>query len=200
MKKKSILYVHGYHGHADGKSASLIKKEFSDFDVYSINYDETNCETARETISKFIYENNIDICIGSSMGGFILLSIDDIAKIVINPCMNFESSYKLIDMSKEHAETFIKYDNKVVTPQLEDKCCTIGIFGRQDSLFGDKFVDVFRKSYNNPIIVDCDHHLDESIIGTIREQVNILINNIDLKRSYELSKDNLPMYDKISED
>ena len=195
---KKILYVHGYKGSANGSSANLIKQEFTDYEVYSIDYNDNDCSEARNTISKFIYDNNIDICIGSSMGGFLLLSLDDIAKIVINPCMNFESSYKLINMPVESAKTFIAYDNKVTHPQFEDKYCTIGIFGNKDSLFGDKFVDVYRKSYNEPIIVDCDHHIDSSIIKDIRKQVEILSKKIDNKNYFESNKDKLPLYDDIN--
>ena len=64
---KKILYVNGYKGSANGSSANLIKQEFTDYEVYSIDYNDNDCSEARNTISKFIYDNNIDICIGSSM-------------------------------------------------------------------------------------------------------------------------------------
>ena len=55
-----------------------------------------------------------------------------------------------------------------------------------------------KKSYNEPVIVDCNHHIDASIIKDIRKQVEILSKKIDNKNYFESNKDKLPLYDDIN--
>ena len=43
-------------------------------------------ESAREQILNFIDEFKIDLVIGSSLGGFITLTLNGIPRFVINPC------------------------------------------------------------------------------------------------------------------
>ena len=88
-----ILYVHGYNGKPNGESFQKLAKyaEVADFDgekveMHSFDYDATEPFKAERELRKYYFENDIDLIIGSSLGGFIAACCEWARRIVVNPC------------------------------------------------------------------------------------------------------------------
>ena len=88
-----ILYVHGYNGKPNGGSFQKLAKyaEVADFDgekveMHSFDYDAAEPFKAERELRKYYLENDIDLIIGSSLGGFIAASCEWARRIVVNPC------------------------------------------------------------------------------------------------------------------
>ena len=88
-----ILYVHGYNGKPDGGSFQKLAKyaEVADFggeevEMHSFDYDAEDPYDAIKRLNQYYHDNNIDLIIGSSLGGFLAAGCDYTCRIVVNPC------------------------------------------------------------------------------------------------------------------
>lgn len=85
---KKILYVHGLGSGANSSTTKMLRNHFKNDKVYSVDLFIEKPYECIEKINEFVRKNNIDIVIGSSMGGFFTMQISGAVKILINPCLS----------------------------------------------------------------------------------------------------------------
>lgn len=154
-----IAYIHGYKGSAYGTSFENIKEALGDdAELIGVEYDETDYYTSRESILEFIEKEKPDMLIGSSLGGFLTMTIPGIDKIVINPCVWPNVELPKLGASEEFVKTF--FDN------LEDRVYkdkqTYGIFGIDDEILGLKYFAEFMALWGvDSYLVNSGHQISK---------------------------------------
>lgn len=89
-----ILYVHGYNGKPNGGSFQKLSKyagsvhfNGEEVEMHSFDYDESKPYEAVRELKLYYYEKDIDLIIGSSLGGFLVANCEFARRIVVNPCL-----------------------------------------------------------------------------------------------------------------
>ena len=156
---KKALYIYGFNSNSNSSTKDMLNtllKEFG-YEVVSIDYDQMDPNASLDKIEDYIENNNIDLVIGSSRGGFYTVCVsNNVKKIVINPCMfpskELPKIVKLPDnvlMEYKKLESFLYEDNKLLP--IDN---VMGLFGTHDELFSyyDYFKSIFHKAYkfNSP--------------------------------------------------
>lgn len=164
---KRVLYVHGFRGSAYGRGYKRVLSALpGGYKLFSIDYDEADCSHAREQILNFIDEFKIDLVIGSSLGGFITLTLNGIPRFVINPC--WDPPVELCKLVEQDAaftkmiKTYMPYEIWIAkSVNYQEKMLVKGFFGKYDELFGTKYVEEFSGYYSSYEMIDSGHHLSE---------------------------------------
>ena len=104
MKRKiNIFYVWGYNGSPESQTVSNLKELLGDdYNIISDYYAQYDPAEAIIDINYFIKHYNIDILVGSSLGGYLTMQVPNIKKVIINPCVHPEIELELLkDESNE---------------------------------------------------------------------------------------------------
>jgi len=160
-----ILYVHGYNGKADGdtfKMLSRIAKVVSDdIEIVGAEYNQYDCDEAHEQIMKKFRDEKADIIIGSSLGGFLVMTCTEIKhRIVFNPCLNPVYELPKLGMPIEYAESYRDWFKEATNT---NNTIVYGVFTKQDEVLGNKYKGKFDKIFNTASIsIDGKHGMDEN--------------------------------------
>lgn len=178
-----LLYIHGYNSSSTSGSCKLFYDYLTDkgWDVIGIEYDESNCAKAIDQIRKSILDNNIDMVAGSSLGGFLALLTTGIKRIVINPC--YQPSVELPKIRKYSKElclpvpsikmiaTYKRFEANLKGLSNDEKGMIYGYFSDRDELLGDRYHCAFRDDIHDFRIIPGGHHLNESAVQIICEDI-----------------------------
>lgn len=187
---KTVLYIHGFNGNPKGGTFDGLVKYFStkeDYQVISFPFPKlhTDVEETQKEIERLIEENNVQILIGASLGGFYTLCCKkSVKKIVINPCMI--PSVEIPMLKDRITGEPIHIEEKVLNSwrtlekfdlPLEFKNAA-GIFGKQDKTFhydeNNNFSPLFKEKFSDKItLIDGVHSLED-------EQIFLGMNNIEV--------------------
>ena len=88
MNKKKVLYIYGYGSNTEGNTATWLKNNLPNSKVYSFYYDQENPSKAIDKLCQIVHDFNIDIVIGSSLGGWYAMHVASVCSlplIAINP-------------------------------------------------------------------------------------------------------------------
>ena len=163
---KNILYIHGYNssGSTGRILNELFKKYYGDeVNVYSPKIP-ANYFDARKVIDDFLKSNEIDLIIGTSLGGFMTLDTPGYFRISVNPTL---MPFETLPVINTKPEEYLSYEiaeidlpHKVDT---EDKVEVYGLFGGKDKLvdFKDEFSMIW--NHNNMYFApDMEHQMKEN--------------------------------------
>ena len=67
----NILYIHGYNGSPFGSSYHHLKLYAAGHNLHSIDYNPEQPELAIQSIKQYVADNQINLIIGASLGGFL---------------------------------------------------------------------------------------------------------------------------------
>lgn len=196
---KNILYIHGYKSELGGQSFKLFEKytkEVEDYDIvmHEIDYKDYDPDSALRNIHDYVFDNNIDLIIGSSLGGFLTLNCFDIPRIVINPCLKpseelpklgYTGSVKKYETLERNVEHY-RADN------IERLLCK-GCFADDDEIFGTKFKSQFQKMRFKTYEIDGGHRVSE-------KSVKLIMIFIVPEFFKELKKINIALDDQMNSD
>lgn len=166
---KKILYIHGLKrgtGNTESQTATSLRRVL-DKDRYSVIAPRfsTNGEEALNLARKIIREEQIEIVIGSSLGGFITLCLRGIPKIVINPCVRPD-----LELPKRGNSAITQSYSELVgslwdniTPEEQEQ--TIGVFSDKDELFS--YRDEFLQHYPKVLDIEDGHRISEHNIHQV---------------------------------
>jgi predicted esterase YcpF (UPF0227 family) len=173
-----ILYIHGYHGNPYGGSFQKLSKyaQQADFgaekvEMHSIDYDESDPNRSIRKIRLYYYEHDIDLIIGSSLGGFLAASCRWARRIAVNPCwspsvelpeIGYTGSVKDYQFKEKHIGDFAKFG--------DDKLC-IGCFSPEDEILGLKYREAFSEKFPQTYEIPGGHHLSEEAAEVIMTQI-----------------------------
>lgn len=117
--QKKLLYIYGYGSSPESSTCKWLKNNLPNTIVYSFGYVQADPENSIPYLCSLVEELNIDIVIGSSLGGWYAMhvaSICSLPSILINPVtdstleqvVNYVSNHdshiveNLVKYSKEH--------------------------------------------------------------------------------------------------
>lgn len=169
---KKILYIHGYNSSGStGKfMQEIFPKYFPGCEVIAPKIS-PYFEEAREQIDEILKVNDIDLVIGTSLGGFMTLKINDtkIRKIVINPVFDPYVDLAKIDAPEEVYETYIDDSIFVRTPNHPK---LIGIFGDKDALVNYReYFEMFFSTAEIKTFPEMEHQIKPEEIENILTKI-----------------------------
>lgn len=160
-----IMYVHGIGSSGGGNTVNMIKKYFPNDYIYSPDIPTTPID-AFEFIREAVKEHNINLIIGTSLGGFYTMMISGIPKIIINPAMEAPINIdKCIGRGiheflrpRKNGETHYNIDQTFIDEltylykrffgdwfDFEYRTETYGVFGTEDKLINEQ--EFFKEKY-----------------------------------------------------
>lgn len=195
-----VLYIYGYGSKAEANRTSALLRKYMDKEKYEVvcyNYRQNNAEMAVSDIKSIIKEKGINLLVGSSLGGFLALTIPNIPKIVMNPCM--VPSYELpkIGCSADVANTYKPYEE--VTINLAEPSMTLGFFSSENELLGTKYISYFRNNgFGEPILMSSPHRVcEEAIRETVVPNIEKIWSKVANYREFLSNADNAPIWDEL---
>ncbi len=185
--KTNILYIHGLkreNSSEESRTATILREalDTKQYCVIAPTFS-PNGVAAVKKMRKLISKHQIEIIIGSSLGGFITLCCKEIerifinqsiTRIVINPCIRPD-----IEMPKRNnkgiANSYSTLLNLIwedITPEKQER--TIGIFSNNDELFS--YREEFLQHYQNVVDIEDGHRISEE---NVRDVVAKLVENLN---------------------
>ena len=173
-----ILYVHGYNGKPNGESFQKLAKyaEVADFggekvEMHSFDYDATDPFKAIRDLRFYYFKNDIDLIIGSSLGGFLAACCDFKRRIVINPCWTPSVELPKVGYEGETMKyTWLEEDLGRFAEKGDADFC-IGCFAAEDELLGTKYMSEFKKHFKETYDISGGHHLSDEAAKKIMTEI-----------------------------
>ena len=169
---KKLLYIYGYGGNATGSTVTMLKRLMPEgYSIESFTYTQADCAKAREEILSYIAEHEIDLVIGSSLGGFITLTLTGVPRIVVNPCWEPSVVLPTIGASTSLVVTYTPFEEAIEHP--EDPEMVQAYFADADELLGDKYIERYQRYYDASHChrIVSGHHLSEEGAKVIIEDM-----------------------------
>ena len=99
---KRILYIHGFMSSARSSTIVRMKKQWVDFEIVAFDVNHHPLESI-DKIEQFVRNNNVDLLMGTSLGGYYVLAADaNIPKLAVNPVINPTTSLDREEMLGIH--------------------------------------------------------------------------------------------------
>ena len=173
-----ILYVHGYKGDPYGGSFQKISKYAAEADfggekvqMHTFDYDPRDPRKAVRDLRLYYYEHDIDLMIGSSLGGFLVASCRGARRIAVNPCWSPSVELPKVGFV-DSVEDYITLENWLgMYSDCGDHYLCIGCFARNDELLGRKYRPKFRRFFPETYDVAGGHHLSEAAAKKIMTEI-----------------------------
>ena len=102
--KKKILYIYGYGSSPESSTCKWLKNNLPNVIVYSFEYAQSDPENSIPYLCSLVEELDIDVVIGSSLGGWYAMhvaSICSLPSILINPVTD-STLEKVVDYVSNH--------------------------------------------------------------------------------------------------
>lgn len=116
--QKKVLYIYGYGSSPESSTCKWLKNNLSNTIVYSFEYVQSDPENSIPYLCSLVEELDIDIVIGSSLGGWYAMhiaSICSLPSILINPVTD-STLEQVVDYVSDHdshiVENFVKYSKE----------------------------------------------------------------------------------------
>ena len=155
-----ILYVHGYNGEPYGSSFSHLKKAAGDsHELFSVDYNAEDPRGAITIIRNAVRDYGIDAIIGASLGGFLIMHVFGVSRIIVNPCWDPAKELPLVGYTGNigvYAELLEQF--KEYTDIEEKNLCSVCI-APQDELLGERYRDVLEGYFRNVFEIPGGHRI-----------------------------------------
>ena len=159
MIKKKLLYIHGFRSSAQSSTILNVKANYHDVEVHAFDVTHHPVESINK-IENYISEHDIDILVGTSLGGYYTLCAKvDIPKIAVNPAVNPEDSLRFLPEIGHEVEYFNPREDGVQTFK-----CTLADL--------DEFRGI--EKYITPVTHIIGSNQDE-LLGDLRELYRALV-------------------------
>lgn len=185
-----ILYVHVYMGDPYGGSFQKISQYAAEADfggekvqMHTFDYDPRYPRKAVRDLRLYYYEHDIDLMIGSSLGGFLVASCRGARRIAVNPCWSPSEELPKVGFG-DSVEDYVTLENWLgMYSDSGDHDLCIGCFARNDELLGRKYRPKFRRFFPQTYDIAGGHHLSEAAAKKIMTEIApALINRFKVKR------------------
>lgn len=190
----NILYIHGFQSSGNSNTVKKIA-QFLDDELHSPDIPSSPKE-AILFLNDYMKNNQIDIVIGTSLGGLYAMQLNK-PKIIINPALKFSKlpgKYLYLNKRENNETEFyfdsddIQYVMDMINPHTYDPeyiGLSYVIIGKYDELinFNEIDLDYYFTYYDSIQYVDMGHRLSEEVIE------NVLIKTIaKVKKNIETIK------------
>lgn len=116
--KKKVLYIYGYGSSPESSTYKWLKDNLPNTKVYCYKYEQSDPENSIPYLCSLVKELDIDIVIGSSLGGWYAMhvaSICSLPNILINPVTD-STLEQVVDYVSNHdshiVENLVKYSKE----------------------------------------------------------------------------------------
>ena len=116
--KKKILYIYGYGSSPESSTCKWLKDNLPNTKVYCYKYEQADPENSIPYLCSLVEELDIDVVIGSSIGGWYAMhiaSICSLPSILINPVTD-STLEKVVDYVSNHdshtVQKLVKYSKE----------------------------------------------------------------------------------------
>jgi predicted esterase YcpF (UPF0227 family) len=178
-----IMYVHGIGSGKNDNTVTWIKETFKNHKIYTFDIP-FDPDEAIEFINKKCSEYDINMIIGTSLGGFYAMTVSGVQKILINPAIKAYETAETIgygvheyfcerddgiqtyEINADFVNKLRKiYDAHIKNIDCEMICETYAIFGNEDDVcdFKTDFEKTYRKS--QMITADFGHRMTKEIFN-----------------------------------
>ena len=177
---KNILFLYGYGSSPQSHFCTLIREALpkGEYNVLCPQYPQEDCNRANDFLLKYIDENNIDLVIGTSLGGFIALILDTrVPTIVLNPCMVPSVELPKLKPRPDHPDdvrpsaemiaTYKPFEPLAFNKEAIKRRLIVGMFAENDELLGMKYKDAFIDCYDRVRYMPGGHHGNKEAIPKI---------------------------------
>ena len=171
----NILYIHGYNGNMHGNSYIHLAQHSSWHNLHSIDYDPEQPEQAIQSIKQYVADNQIDLIIGASLGGFLAMHIFGVPRIVVNPCWNPAVELPIVGYTGDTAvyERLLSHLLANINEE-ESRLCT-GCFAASDELLGTRYKSEFEKYFCHTFDISDGHRITDTSAKEIMMYINKMI-------------------------
>ena len=192
---KKILYIHGFGSAGSTGTATIMRNLLYEKDVRVISPDvPTSPAEALPFLKSFVEQEQPDLIIGTSMGGFYAEQLRGYKRILVNPSFHMArlltfrglGNYEFQNKRQDGADKF-KVDKQMIAEfkeieklsfkglTAEDKENVWGMFGRNDPTVHtqDDYTKVYGKDHF--IVFEGEHRLNDKIL---KHNVLPIINKI----------------------
>lgn len=174
---KKVLFIYGFGGNPDSTFCRLLRERLPRemYSLFSVEYPQEDCGAALTTLKGVIEREDVDVVVGTSLGGFITLALSQVegldlsrvSRFVINPCMVPTVELPRLKPRKDHpedkaasaemVESYRPFEHDVAfNPQGAE---VYGFFGKDDELFGERYRLLFNQHYGNmSTVIRGGHH------------------------------------------
>ena len=144
---KKIFYIHGIN--SSGNTGKMLKRifreKYGDVEVIAPAIP-ANYNDARKIVDEVMEKEKPDLVMGTSLGGFMTLTIQTPYRIAINPTLYPSQTLPLIDTPKEISDSYIAIENRIKDLlDWEDRLTVFGVFGDNDKVVNHR--EEFEKRY-----------------------------------------------------
>lgn len=169
---KNILYLDGSNTQSETvqKLQNLVDKEFGkgQVSVRCIDYTQEDCKKVVVEIKQYCRDNQIDVIVGSALGGFLALCITNFRRIVINPRIPHPTEFQSETTAKTYEEIV-----KTLEPLLndiEEHMLIHTIFDRQDKSLSDKDIEHTRHIAGSDCeFVNCNDEALKAVVAQLKK-------------------------------
>lgn len=192
---KKILYIHGFGSAGSTGTATIMRNLLYEKDVRVVSPDvPTSPAEALPFLKSFVEQEQPDLIIGTSMGGFYAEQLRGYKRILVNPSFHMArlltfrglGNYEFQNKRQDGADKF-KVDKQMIAEfkeieklsfkglTAEDKGNVWGMFGRNDPTVHtqDDYTKVYGKDHF--IVFEGEHRLNDKIL---KHDVLPIINKI----------------------
>ena len=180
----NILYIHGYNGNMYGNSYHHLKRHIEldnqrmydlltsrghviladthSTKLHSIDYDPEQPEQAIQSIKQYVADNQIDLIIGASLGGFLAMHIFGIPRIVVNPCWDPAVELPIVGYTGD-TTVYQQLLNELLENinEKESRLCA-GCFAANDELLGTRYKSEFEKHFQHTFDISDGHKITDT--------------------------------------
>lgn len=180
--KKEILYVHGYN--SSGGTGHALEAMLSPmgYQVHHFPIPQQADEAVARVKEYLIKHSDIQLVVGSSLGGIVTLQQTGYHKLVINPCLHPSVELPKIGATNDIAQSYLLYEEvltQISTP--EERILTYGMFSTNDELLN--YSNEFATLYGNAHMSDIPqgkHRLSNELLSeyVVPQIVQIMLETV----------------------
>ena len=183
---KKVLFVYGYGGSPQSTMCQLFRKYLpkNDYEIVSFVYPQHDCAQAVEFLEHKIEREDIDLVLGTSLGGFITLALNTkVPKYVVNPCMRPTVELPKLTPRPDHPDdvqpspeliaTYEPFENQLFAKSHKEEPIT-GFFAENDELVGTRYVEEFAIKFGRTVMIPGSHFGNKAGVQAVVEAITKL--------------------------
>lgn len=174
-----ILYVHGLRPSGKSGTADRLRKFLPHCKVYSPDLP-IDAKEAVALLKRIVIEEEIDVVVGTSMGGMLAQKLRGVPKVLVNPSFYVSETFRKnmgtvsffseredgatkFEITQEVVDSYVAIERgQFRTISQREKNITVGAFGNMDEVVNCK--DTYKEHYDNIVYFAGGHRLDADSI------------------------------------
>lgn len=178
----NILYVHGFRSSGNSSTAACLRELLPECSVISPDLP-ADAHEAMTMLENIVDEQEIDVVVGTSMGGMLAQKLRGIPKVLVNPAFNVSETFRRnigtvtyfspradgrseLDITPEIADSYLDLERTQFDDiTARERSITVGIFGLKDDVVNCS--KLYLEHYDAALYFDGAHRLDPTSIRSV---------------------------------